>query len=162
MTHDAELSIAVGPLSHGGGVLDLALHRSESEGTAGHLILANDSRPELLEHSSFVNPAWRPNTFALGAPMQELAFDAWAKSRLFEVDALFAGIPSTSASLSGRSKSGASCAEAHLEVGHVVVAFLAILAKVNPAMIVLARTLKRWPNVAEEGQHDLAALLSEA
>lgn len=29
-------------------------------------------------------------------------------------------------------------------------------------MIVLARTLKRWPNVAEEGQHDLAALLSEA
>lgn len=27
MTHDAELSIAVGPLSHGGGVLDLALHR---------------------------------------------------------------------------------------------------------------------------------------
>lgn len=131
-------ALKVGSLSHGGGVLDLALHRGfGAEGLQTHLAFANDIRPELLEHASSANPAWRPDTVALGAPMQELVFDAWAMSKLSEVDALFAGIPCTGASLSGRAKNGTSCAEAHPDVGHLVVAFLAIIAKVNPALVVL-------------------------
>jgi DNA (cytosine-5)-methyltransferase 1 len=58
-------------------------------------------------------------------------------SRLPKVDALFAGLPCSGASVAGRAKNGAGHAEAHPEVGHLVVAFLAVIAKVNPAIIVL-------------------------
>lgn len=130
--------LSVGSLSHGGGVLSLALHQGmEAAGIPTKLAFANDIRPELLEHASQVNPAWNPDTVALAAPMQELVFDAWAMSQLQPVDILEAGIPCTGASLSGRAKNGTSCAEAHPEVGHLVVAFLAIIAKVNPAVVVL-------------------------
>lgn len=130
--------LSVGSLSHGGGVLSLALHLGMKEaGIETRLAFANDIRPELLEHAANANPAWGSDTISLGAPVQELVFDAWAMSRLEQCDVLEAGIPCQGASLSGRAKNGTSCAEAHTEVGHLVVAFLAVVAKVNPAVVLL-------------------------
>ena len=132
------LPLSVGSLSHGGGVLSLAMHDGFREGGLNtHLAFANDIRPELLEHASQVNPAWSKKTVAVAAPMQELAFDHWTAAHLPSVDVLEAGIPCEGASLSGRAKNGTACAEAHEDVGHLAVAFLSIIARVNPAVVVL-------------------------
>lgn len=130
--------LSTGSLSHGGGVLSLALHQGmANQGMNTSLRFANDIRPELLEHAARVNPAWNEETIALGAPMQELAFDVGAMNHMPAIDVLEAGIPCTGASLSGRAKNGTRCAEEHPEVGHLVVAFLAIIARVNPAVVLL-------------------------
>ena len=132
------IPLSVGSLSHGGGVLSLALHDGfRLGGINTRLAFANDIRPELLEHAAAVNPAWDKDTVAVAAPMQELAFDHWAVAHLPSVDVLEAGIPCEGASLSGRAKNGTACAEAHEDVGHLAVAFLSIIARVNPAVVVL-------------------------
>lgn len=130
--------LSVGSLSHGGGVLSLAVHEGlESAGHSVKLAFANDIREDLLEHAQLKNPAWTPQTQMLSAPMQELAFDFDAMGRLAPADVLEAGIPCQGASLSGRAKGGLDCAEAHEDVGHLLVAFLAILARVNPAVAIV-------------------------
>lgn len=131
--------LTVGSLSHGGGVLSLALHEGMAEaGVATKLSFANDIRPELLEHAAAVNPAWSPETIAIAAPMQELAMsDTWAMKQLPTVELLEAGIPCEGASLSGRAKNGTDCAEAHADVGHLVISFLAVISQVSPCCIVL-------------------------
>lgn len=127
-----------GSVSHGGGVLDHALHTGLAEaGIETRLAFANEIRPELLEHTREHNDIWSDETISLAAPLQEVAFDGWAMSKLPKVDALFAGLPCSGASRAGRAKNGAGHAEAHPEVGHLVVAFLAVIAKVNPAIVVL-------------------------
>ena len=131
-------ALSCGSVSHGGGVLDHALHKGlEEAGIKTQLAFANEIRPELLEHTRAQNDIWSADTVSLAAPLQELAFDDWAMSRLPKVEALFAGLPCSGASVAGRAKIGAGHAEAHPEVGHLVVAFLAVIAKVNPAIIVL-------------------------
>lgn len=131
-------AIAVGSLSHGGGVLTHALHTGmKATGIRTKLAFANDIRPELLEHASMHNDAWDEGTISIGAPMQQLAADAWAMERLGKVEVLEAGIPCSGASRSGRAKNGAGHAEAHPEVGHLVVSFLAVVAKTQPAIAVL-------------------------
>jgi DNA (cytosine-5)-methyltransferase 1 len=130
--------LSVGSLSHGGGVLSLAIH--DGLKAAGHsvkLAFANDIREDLLEHAQSKNPAWTADTQMLSAPMQELAFDYEAMGKLASCDLLEAGLPCQGASLSGRAKGGLDCAEAHEDVGHLLVAFLAILARVNPAAAVI-------------------------
>lgn len=135
---DAGEPLAVGSLSHGGGVLSLALHEGmKNGGAATRLAFANDIRDDLLEHAGANNPAWTAGTVAVSMPMQELAFDQWAMNRLGQVDILEAGIPCEGASRAGRSKNGNVCVEAHEQVGHLVAAFLTIIARVNPAVVVL-------------------------
>ena len=130
--------LTVGSLSHGGGVLSLAVHEGlQDAGVKSKLAFANDIRRDLLEHAARHNPAWNDETILLDAPMQEIAFDAWTMNHLPRVSILEAGIPCEGASLSGRAKNGTSCAEAHEDVGHLCVAFLAIIAKVNPAIVIL-------------------------
>jgi DNA (cytosine-5)-methyltransferase 1 len=130
--------LSVGSLSHGGGVLTHALHAGlQDAGVATHLAFANDIRPELLEQAGEHNSAWSESTIALAAPMQELAFDAWAMGQLPKVEIMEAGIPCSGASVAGRAKRGLQHPEAHPEVGHLVVAFLAIIAKVQPAVVLL-------------------------
>lgn len=130
--------LLVGSLSHGGGVLSHAVHHGLAEaGIPSKLAFANDIRPELLEHAREHNDAWAPDTVSLSAPMQELAFDAWAMEHMPRVEVLEAGLPCSGASRSGRAKNGAGHAEAHPEVGHLVVPFLAIIAKVQPAIVLL-------------------------
>lgn len=131
-------TLLVGSVSHGGGVLSHALHAGLSAASVeSSLAFANEIRPELLEHAREHNDSWNEQTVPLAAPMQELAFDAWAMAQLPRVEVLEGGLPCSGASRSGRAKNGAGHAEAHPEVGHLVVPFLAIIAKVQPALIVL-------------------------
>jgi DNA (cytosine-5)-methyltransferase 1 len=130
--------IAVGSLSHGGGVLSLAVHDGLQEsGLGAELAFANDIREDLLLHEQEKNPSWNANTKLIAAPMQEFAFDQKGLKALPQCDLLEAGIPCNGASLSGRAKGGLDCAEAHADVGHLLVAFLCVVAAANPAVVVL-------------------------
>ncbi len=130
--------IQIGSLSHGGGVLTHAVHTGlKDAGIESKLAFANEIRPELLEQASENNDSWDGNTIPIAAPMQELAFDAWAMGRLPKVEVLEAGLPCSGASVAGRAKRGLDHPEAHPDVGYLVVPFLAIIAKVQPAVILL-------------------------
>lgn len=133
-------AIAVGSLSHGGGVLSNAIHVGlKNAGVESYLAFANDIDVELLEHAQAHNEIWSEKTQFLGMPMQELAFDEYAASKLQKVEVLEAGIPCTAHSVAARAKKGKdqSLPEDDPNVGHLAVAFLAIIARVNPAVIVL-------------------------
>ncbi len=69
--------------------------------------------------------------------MQELAFDNRGLASIPRVDILEAGIPCSGHSRAGKAKRGLAQAEAHPEVGHLVVSALVILAKTNPAIVVI-------------------------
>ena len=130
--------ITIGSLSHGGGILSKAIHDGfSSTGLNAKLAFALDIREELLEHASVANPSWNKDTILLAAPLQELAFDQEVMSSLPQVTVLEAGLPCEASSVAGRSKNGTSCAEEHPLVGHLVVAFIALIARVNPAIVVL-------------------------
>jgi len=130
--------LSVGSLSHGGGILSLAIHQGlSSSGVQSKLAFANDIRDELLEQACDVNPAWSQETIALATPMQELAFDQWGMNRLGEIDILEAGLPCEASSRAGRAKNKNVCVESHERVGHLVAAFIAIIAKTNPSVVVL-------------------------
>lgn len=127
----------VGSLSHGGGLLADAVHEGlEQAGIKSHNRMANEIRPELLAHSAR-GANWSPDTLAIGAPMQELAFDEAAMRHVPRLDVMEAGLPCSGASTAGRARRGTPHAEAHPDVGHLVVAALVILAKANPAVLLL-------------------------
>lgn len=130
--------ITIGSLSHGGGVLSRAIHEGLARGGVNSTLdFALDIREDLLEHAGRVNPAWNDKTIHLAAPLQELAFDQEVMGALPHVTLLEAGLPCEASSVSGRAKNGTSCAEEHPLVGHLIVAFLAVVARINPAMICL-------------------------
>jgi DNA (cytosine-5)-methyltransferase 1 len=130
--------IQIGSLSHGGGVLTHAVHAGlRDAGIESRLAFANEIRPELLDQASECNDSWDGDTIPLAAPMQELAFDTWAMNHLPKVEVLEAGLPCSGASVAGRAKRGLEHPEAHPDVGHLVVAFLVIISKVQPAVILL-------------------------
>ncbi|MDO9178666.1 MAG: DNA cytosine methyltransferase [Agitococcus sp.] len=130
--------IAMGGIAYGLGVLDHALHAGmEEEGLKTELGFANEVRPELIDQAQEYNSTFTATTQALIGPMQEIAFDEKTMARVKQVDVLAAGLPCSGASLAGRAKRKLSHPEDHPLVGHLVVAGLAFIAKVNPAMFVL-------------------------
>ncbi|WP_183133492.1 DNA cytosine methyltransferase [Pseudomonas cannabina] len=133
-----KLPLDVGSLSHGGGLLAHAVHEGLANvGLDSVNRMANEIRPELLEHASQVSDAWTENTLVVGAPMQTLAFDDAAMRHVPRIDVMEAGLPCSGASVAGRARRGTSKAEDHPEVGHLVVAALVIIAKANPAVLLL-------------------------
>lgn len=135
-------ALDLGSLSHGGGILAHAVHAGlYQEGIDSRLRFANEIRGELLDHARKVNDAWEPETVALSAPLQELAFDRNAVDSLPTVDILEAGLPCSGASISGRSKRKLALPEDHPEVGHLVVPFMAMVAQVNPLVVILENVL---------------------
>lgn len=130
--------LAIGSLSHGGGVLSHAVHTGlQNVGVKSRLAFANEIRDELLEHAAIHNDAWSPDTQLLATPMQELAFDDRGVASIPKVDILEAGLPCSGASKAGRSKRGLALPEAHPHVGHLVVSALVIVSKANPAFVIL-------------------------
>lgn len=130
-------ALGIGSLSHGGGILTHAIHSGLSEaGVRTELKFANEIRPELLEQAAAHNDAWSENTVPLAAPMQELAFDDRGLAQIPKVEIMELGLPCSGASKSGLAKRGHGIAEAHPEVGHLVVASLVILNKAAPAIVV--------------------------
>lgn len=131
-------SLSIGSLSHGGGVLSMALHEGlASSGVKSQLTFANEIRDDLMDHAEMANPCWDDDTIAVTAPMQEVAFDEWAMQQLPAIDICEAGIPCSGASVAGRAKRGLSHPEAHPDVGHLVVSFIAFIAKLKPAVVLL-------------------------
>lgn len=140
--------LTVGSFSHGGGILDKAIHDGFAlGGIRTKLSLANDIREELLEHSSSVNPIWDEQTIHLAAPLQELAFDHEVMMSLPQCDIVTAGLPCEASSKSGRAKNATSCAEEHPKVGHLIVGFLASIARLNPLLAIL-ENVQPWANTA--------------
>lgn len=128
--------IPMSSVSHGGGILDHALHNGmQQAGFKTKLAWACDIREDMLEHARRVNEVWDKDTVAVAMPLQELAFDEYVLSRLPKSLILSAGIPCEASSASGRAKNGTSCAEQHEHVGHLIAGFLAIVARVNPVLV---------------------------
>ncbi|MGP8437772.1 DNA cytosine methyltransferase [Paraburkholderia fungorum] len=129
--------LGIGSLSHGGGILTHAIHEGlQTAGVNAELKFANEIRPELLDHAAAHNDAWSETTIPLGAPMQELAFDDRGLAQIPKVEIMELGLPCSGASKSGLAKRGHGIAEAHPEVGHLVVASLIILNKASPAIVI--------------------------
>lgn len=130
--------IAIGSLSHGGGILSHAVHSGlAASGIKSELAFANEIREELLEHASIHNDAWNERTQILSAPMQELAFDDRGIASIPKVEILEMGLPCSGASRAGKSKRGLVHAEAHPDVGHLIVSALMIVSKTNPAIVLM-------------------------
>lgn len=134
--------LAIGSVSHGGGVLDHALHSGfEAEGVKCELAFANEIRHDLIDQSMTVNNVWTKDTIALAAPLQEIAFDEAVVRKLPQVDLFFSGLPCSAASVAGRAKRGLVHPEAHPLVGHLVIGYLALIMRTNPAAIVFEQVL---------------------
>ena len=152
--------LTVGSLSHGGGVLSLALHEGmKAGGVETRLGWACDVNDSLLEHASEVNPAWTDKTQSLAMSFSELAFDQWSMSKLAPVQIIECGIPCQASSTAGRAKNGNGCAEENGNVGYLVAALLAIIARVNPVAVVL-ECVKPYQQTASAWllRHQLAEL----
>lgn len=131
----------VASLSHGAGLMSSAIHDGLlQEGVPARPALINEIRPELLEHSS-THLGWESSTVPVGAPMQEFAFDDAAMRNVSRAEVLEMGLPCSGASVAGRAKRKTSMPEDHPEVGHLVVAALVILAKLNPALVLLENVI---------------------
>lgn len=130
--------LEMGSASHGGGLLADAVSAGLSQsGLTTHKRFANDIRPELLEHAETVSDNWDSKTMIIAAPMQEFAFDDAAMRHLPRVEVFEAGFPCSGASPAGTSKRKLKHPEEHPEVGHLAVAGLMIIAKANPAALIL-------------------------
>lgn len=129
--------LTFGSLAHGGGVMDDALEAGfKLAGVASELVFANEIRADLTEHAIGLGRTWKPSTVALNGKMQELAFDDAVMRQIGHCDVLAAGLPCSGASVAGRSKRALIHPESHPEVGHLVVSFLAIVARVNPLVCI--------------------------
>lgn len=145
--------LAIGSVAHGGGILSHAVHSGLNEaGIKTHLAFANEIREELLQHASIHNDAWSDNTQILSAPLQELAFDTRGLASVPVCDIFESGISCSGHSKAGKSKRGLKSAEAHPEVGHLIVGALIILGRVNPAIAI-------WENVPQFAQSASADIL---
>jgi DNA (cytosine-5)-methyltransferase 1 len=145
---DADLPLTFGSLAHGGGILSHALEAGfKEQGVSTELAFSNEFREDLTDHVMVHNDVWSPKTISLQGPMQEYAFDEWVMRSIGRVNVLEAGLPCSGASVAGRAKRALNHAEAHPEVGHLVVAFLAIISRVNPAVIIL-ENVPQYQNTA--------------
>lgn len=145
-------ALAVGSLAHGGGVLAHAVHQGlQDAGIECELAFANEIRDDLLTHALEHNDAWSPRTGALAVPMQELVQDDWLMQQLPKLEILEAGQPCSGASKAGKAARGASNTEAHPEVGHLVFSTLAIIAKTQPAAVLIECV----PEYAKSGSADI-------
>jgi len=125
-------------LSHGGGVLSHAIHAGlAAAGIQSSMAFANEIRGDLIDFATKNNEVWGGNASALVAPMQELVQDEWLMAKLPKVEILEMGLPCQGASSAGMAKNGNAIMEANQEVGHLVFAALTILAKVQPAAMLL-------------------------
>lgn len=130
--------LSVVELCFGGGVAAHAVHHGlQAGGLAVQLSAANEIDADLIEHAVQANDVVGDHTALLAAPMQEVAADEWLMSTLGKADVVSLGIPCSGASSAGKAKRGIACMEEHPQVGHLVVAALAIIGKLQPAVVMV-------------------------
>lgn len=122
-------------LFHGGGILDKALHRGfSSAGVKTRLAVAVEIESDYLDSSIRNNPElWDQNSLAIESPVQ--CVDLSKRSQ--KIEAIFAGIPCTGASRSGRSKNKLLHAESHESAGALFFSFLRFVEALQPGIIVI-------------------------
>lgn len=120
------------------GILDMAAHEGLAmAGLESKLATAVEIRDDCMDWAAANNPVYSAATITITAPMQEVAFDEWTMQKMPVVDCFTIGIPCSGASVAGRTKRGLAHPEDHPEVGHMLVPFLAMVARQNPVAIVL-------------------------
>ncbi|MFZ3481855.1 DNA cytosine methyltransferase [Sphingomonas sp. 3-13AW] len=130
--------LRVGSLSTGVGVLSLAVHEGlEEAGLDAEAAFVCDLDGGYLAQCEASNPMFGEKTVVVSAPLQEIAFDHRRVERLPEIEILEAGIPCTAHSNAGRAKKGNPIPEDDPMVGHLAVGFLAIVATLNPAVVLV-------------------------
>ena len=134
----AAIPLLTGSLSHGGGVLSHAIHQGMADGGVQcTLALANEISADLVVQAIEHNGLWDEKTMALAMPMQELVQDEWVMSQLPHIEVLEMGLPCSGASKAGKAKKGLDMMESHEHVGHLVASAIAIINKVQPAIVLL-------------------------
>lgn len=140
--------LAAGSMAHGGGVLAHAVHQGlKDSGIECDLKFANEIRDDMMLQALEHNDVWNEGTAALALPMQEMAQDEWLLSQLPKLEIFEAGLPCSGASLAGHTKNKLEKMEDHTEVGHLVHSALVIIAKTNPA-VVLLENVTRYASTA--------------
>jgi DNA (cytosine-5)-methyltransferase 1 len=135
--------LRVGSVSTGLGVLALAMHEGlQNAGLDSTLAFSVEIDQGYQDHSQATNPVWAPDTVAISAPMQEVAFDHRLLGSLPQVDILEAGIPCTAHSVAGRAKKGLAMPEHDPVAGHLIAGFLAIVAACNPAVVIVENVVQ--------------------
>jgi DNA (cytosine-5)-methyltransferase 1 len=130
--------LLTGSVSTGLGVLSLAIHQGLADaGIPSTMAFSIEIDERYQEHCASANPAWSPSCIAIASPMQEVAYDVATLAALPQVDVLEAGIPCTAHSSAGRAKKGLAKPEDDEKAGHLVAAFLAIVAASNPGVLLV-------------------------
>lgn len=137
-------------IAHGAGVMTNAIHDGlKASGLNPSLRWVIELEEDALEQASEANSAWNSKTVAIAMPMQEVALcDDYIRHRIEPVSLLEAGLPCTAASIAGRSKKKLAQAEDDGKAGHLVVAFLALLARANPAVVVMENVQLWWSSAS--------------
>lgn len=126
-------ALACGSLSHGGGVLDQALHAGFHDVRVPvWLAWACDREDAYLQAAMERNPVWTDKTLVLHGDMED--FDLGLLGR---IEVLVAGLPCTGASAAGKAKNALRLAEEHETAGTPFLAFLDAIRTTQPALIVL-------------------------
>ncbi len=134
---DSGTPLRVASVSHGVGVLSYAAHEGLREsGVESRLAVFNEIHTGYAEQSLLFNPA-SGGAAPLCAPMQELVQDHWTMEHLPKVEVMELGLPCSGASVAGKSKLGLAKMEDHPQVGHLVHAALVLIARLQPAVLVL-------------------------
>jgi DNA (cytosine-5)-methyltransferase 1 len=132
----------------GGGVLSHAVHAGFNDaGVKTRLAMHNEIRDDLAEQVAEHNDIFDEQSVLLQMPLQELAFDDAVLRRLGEVDVMELGLPCSGASVAGRAKRSLGMPEEHPDVGHLVVAALALIAKLNPVACIF-ENVPQYANTA--------------
>lgn len=133
--------LAVGSVAHGGGILSAALRDGlEAAGVRSTPALVSELRADLVEHvlaRETGTPGGEPPTNVLAGPMQEMVQDEWLMQRLPQLDCLDVALPCSAASRAGIAKRHLAKMEDHPEVGHLVVAALAIIERTQPVAVAI-------------------------
>lgn len=149
-------TLTTASLSFGGGIAAKALHDGMSAaGVTTTLVVANEIDSDYLDLASLNHPLVTAETTLLAAPMQEVAADDWLLQKLPKVDILEAGLPCSGASRAGVSKRHLAKMEDHPAVGHLVATAIVLIARLQPAVVVIenvdayaasasAEILRKW------------------
>ena len=142
--HLAQGHVETAGLACGGAIMTHALHAGLAEADLdARTRMFNEIRPELSDHACAVNDALDSETVVANLPLQELAFDEEVMRRLPEIDLLEMGLPCSGASRAGKAKNKNALPEDHPHVGHLIAGAIAIIAKLNPAVVV-AENVPLW------------------
>lgn len=145
----AEGRVTTAEICHGAGIMANGIHHGlKSVGIRPELVWALEHEQDALEVAIANNDAWSPETIPLALKMQDLAWsDDFVMSRVPKVSIVSAGVPCTAASKAGRSKKHLAMPENDPNAGQLCAPLLAIIAKINPAIVVIENVLP-WFNSA--------------